>query len=578
MLRIRPLALAAALASFTAALPAHAQLPEPVAQVVRTPRLADDALSVLVLRDGQTVLSHLADRPMQPASTMKLVTTLVGLEILGPVFRGRTELRTAGELLGETLQGDLVLRGGADADFSGEALETMLRSLRAQGIRKIRGHLVVDRQLFSPARDDLGVPPFDEAPEAYYNVIPDAAMINKNMLQLDMRASGTRLKLAMQPELQGVTIASDMKLIDANCKQWEDGWKLPEAVTQKDGSIKVMLHGTFPKNCNQTYAINVVDRQEYLGRLFRQTWKRLGGTISDTTVEGATPPESRLLAEHVSRTLPEIVRDTNKPSDNTLARTIFLSLGALEADPLLGSRPSAGSADTANPGTFARSDAVVRNWMRAHGINDTGLVLENGSGLSRTERISAVQMGGLLQAGLRSNWAPEFLASMPIAAVDGTMRRRLHGSPAAGRARMKTGSLNNVVALAGYVPDATGKPLVVVAMVNSNLSGNGRGRAVLDALVDWAARLNGPAQPVLTVPGQPLPNQATPPVQPAQPQQQQQQQPQPQPQQPPPQQQQPQQGTPPGQDGMQRQPLAQPVQPAQPAQPVRPVAEAGAGR
>ena len=509
MLRIRSLALAAALAALgTCAFSAHAQLPEPVAQVLRTTGMADDALSVLVLRDGQTVLAHLADRPMQPASTMKLVTTLVGLETLGPVFRGRTELRTTGELKGETLQGDLVLRGGADADFSGEALETMLRSLRNQGIRKIQGQLVVDRQLFNPARTDLGVAPFDEAPEAYYNVIPDAAMVNKNMLQLDMRSTGSRLKLAMQPDLQGVTIASDMKLVDADCKKWEDGWKLPEALPQKNGGIKVMLHGTFPKNCNQSYAINVVDRQDYLDRLFRQTWKRLGGTISATTTVGTTPADARLLAEHVARPLPEIVRDTNKPSDNALARTIFLSLGALEADPVLGSHPLAGAAET----SFSRSDAAVRNWMRAHGINDSGLVLENGSGLSRIERISPVQMGGLLQAGLRSNWAPEFLASIPIVGVDGTMRRRLHDSPAAGRARMKTGTLNNVVALAGYVPDATGKPLVVAAMVNSDLAGNGRGRAVLDALVDWAAHLNGPAQPVLNVPGQPAPGQA-PPVQ-----------------------------------------------------------------
>jgi D-alanyl-D-alanine carboxypeptidase/D-alanyl-D-alanine-endopeptidase (penicillin-binding protein 4) len=525
MFRLRPFAFALAAALAFSSL-AHAQLPEPVSQVLRTNGIAEDAVSVLVLRDDQTVLSHLADRPMQPASTMKLVSTLVGLETLGPVFRGRTELRTAGELQGETLKGDLVLRGGADADLSGEALENMLRSLRYQGIRKIQGHLVIDRQLFNPARADLGVPPFDESPEAYYNVIPDAAMINKNMLQLDMRSTGARLQVQMQPELQGVTIAHDMKLVDGNCENWESGWKLPEAVPQENGGIKVMLHGTFPKNCNQSYSINVVDRQEYVDRLFRAAWKRLGGSISDTTIEGVTPPGSRQLAAHLSRTLPEIVRDTNKPSDNLLARLIFLSLGALEADPALGSRPQAGGAET----TFSRSDAAVRNWMRAHGINDAGLVLENGSGLSRTERITPVQMGGLLQAGLRSPWAPEFQSSMPIVAVDGTMRRRLHGTAAAGRARMKTGTLHNVVALAGYVPDATGKQLVVVAMVNSDLAGNGRGRAVVDSLVDWVTRLGGPAQPVLAVPGQAAPNQtapgpqptpqgvlATPPSQPAQP-------------------------------------------------------------
>lgn len=509
MFRLRSLALATALAALVPAL-AHAQLPEPVAQALRTTGIAEDAVSVLVLRDNQTVISHLADRPMQPASTMKLVSTLVGLETLGPVFRSRTELRTTGELQGDTLKGDLVLRGGGDTDLSGEVLENMLRSLRYQGIRKIQGRLVIDRQLFNPARADLGVAPFDESPEAYYNVIPDAAMINKNMLQLDLRSTGKQLKVQMQPALQGVTVAHDMKLIDANCENWESGWKLPEAVSQEDGSIKVMLHGTFPKNCNQSYSANVVDRQEYVDRLFRATWKRLGGSISGTTIEGATPPDARQLAAHLSRTLPEIVRDTNKPSDNLLARLIFLSLGALEADPLLGSRPQAGSAET----TFSRSDAAVRNWMRAHGIDDAGLVLENGSGLSRTERITPLTMGGLLQAGLRSPWAPEFLSSMPIAAVDGTMRRRLHGTPAAGRARMKTGTLSNVVALAGYVPDATGKQLVVVAMVNSNLAGNGRGRAVVDSLVDWVTRLGGPAQPVLPIPGQAAPNQTTPGPQP----------------------------------------------------------------
>jgi D-alanyl-D-alanine carboxypeptidase/D-alanyl-D-alanine-endopeptidase (penicillin-binding protein 4) len=211
------------------------------------------------------------------------------------------------------------------------------------------------------------------------------------------------------------------------------------------------------------------------------------------TVEGPTPPDARLLAEHRSRALPEIIRDINKPSDNTLARTVFLSLGALEADPALGSRPLPASSET----TFSRADAAVRAWMRTQGIDDTGLVIDNGSGLSRTERISPMQMAAVLQAGLRSNWAPEFQASIPIAAVDGTMRRRLQDSPAARRARLKTGTLKNVVAVAGYVPDATGRQCIVVAMLNSDLVGNGRGRAIIDALVDWVARSGAEPMPAV---------------------------------------------------------------------------------
>ncbi len=476
-----------AIAALIAWLPlAHAQLPEPVASKMAAAGIPQDALGALVLRGDATLLSYLADRPMQPASTMKLVTTLVGLEQLGPVFRGRTELRATGEVVKGVLKGDLVLRGGADADFSGEVLERMLQSLRNQGIARIAGNLVLDRSLFNPGRSDVGLAPFDEAPEAYYNVIPDALLVNKNMLQIDMRSTGNKLRLAMQPPLDKVSVASDMTLIDADCAKWEDGWKLPQATQAKGGKIKVVLHGTFPKNCAKGYSINIVDRQDYVARLFRGTWKKLGGAFAGAVTEGVMPADARLLAEHASRALPEVVRDINKPSDNALARTVFLSLGSLEADPVLGSRPIAGdSAET----TFSRADRAVRNWMRQQGIDDAGLVMENGSGLSRLERISPAQLGGLLKAGLRSQWSPEFQASMPIVAVDGTMRKRLKDSPAAGHARMKTGTLSNVVAVAGYVRDATGQQCVVVAMINHDKVGDGKGRAVLDALVDWVARL-----------------------------------------------------------------------------------------
>jgi len=487
----RRLTLAAAL--FTGFSPAHAQLPEPVAQVMKQGGIGANEIGVLVLRGDATVLAHGERTPMQPASTMKLVTTLIGLERLGPVFRGRTELRSSGQVEGGVLRGDLILKGGADADLSGTVLQDMLRALRYAGIERIEGRLVLDRQLFQPARQDLGVAPFDEAPEAYYNVIPDALLVNKNMLQIDMRANARSLVLQMQPQLEGVSITSEMTLIDADCAKWEDGWKLPQARRQDDGSVRVVLRGTFPKNCVRSYGINVLDRDDYVGGLVRRTWQELGGTIQGPTVAGTTPPDTRLLAAHAARALPEVVRDTNKLSDNALARTLLLSLGSLQGDPLEGSLPLPAPQDGVT--TLARADAAIRDWMRSHGIDDAGFVIENGSGLSRLERISARQMGQLLQAGLRSQWAPEFQASLPIGAVDGTMRRRLQGSPAAGWARLKTGSIRNVVALAGYVPDASGAPCVLVAFVNGERAGDGRGRAVLDALVDWVARSG--AAPVL---------------------------------------------------------------------------------
>jgi D-alanyl-D-alanine carboxypeptidase/D-alanyl-D-alanine-endopeptidase (penicillin-binding protein 4) len=474
----------ASLVLFVALAPAHAQLPEAVTRQLAAGQLPEDAISVLVLRGDTVVLSHNATRPMQPASVIKLVTTLVALEQLGPAFRGRTELRTNAPLVNGVLKGDLVLRGGADVDLSDEILDNMLRALRNQGIRSIEGRLVLDRSLFNPARTDIGALPFDDAPEAYYTVIPDPLLVNKNMLQLDLRTTDKKMQIASQPALEDVTVTSNMTLVDADCNAWGAGWKVPQAERDARGNIRVVLNGTFPKNCAHATSVNIVDRQDYIDRLFRLRWKQLGGTLRGATVDGVMPPDARLLAEHASRALPEIVRDANKTSDNLLARMLYLSLGSLEFDPALGSHalPSTGELTT------ARAERTVRTWMRAHAIDDTGAVFENGSGLSRTERLTAQQLAGVLQAGLRSPWAPELQASMPIAAIDGTMRRRLKESPAAGHARMKTGTLSGVIANAGYVTDTSGRQYIVVAMINDAHTADGKGRAVLDALIDWVAR------------------------------------------------------------------------------------------
>ncbi|NRR29968.1 D-alanyl-D-alanine carboxypeptidase/D-alanyl-D-alanine-endopeptidase [Oxalobacteraceae bacterium] len=513
----RRLILAALLAASGAA---QAQLPEALTRLLRTAGIPDDAVGIVVQRGATTLVSHGAERVMQPASTIKLVTTLVALEQLGPAFRTRTELRTDAELVQGVLQGALYLRGGADPDFNEDVLGHMLQALRNQGIRHIQGDIVLDRQLFQPARTDVDALPFDEFPMAYYNVIPDALLINNNLLKVELRSSASKLDLVMMPELENVGIRAEMRLIDGPCARWEEGWK-PAMIARKGEHIDLVLRGTFPRNCIRSNSVNLLDRNEYLGRLLRASWRKLGGTMSgvvreagpiagmgayagSATVAGtagtsapapaaanAVPVTGRLLAEHVSRSLPEIVRDTNKFSDNVMARTLFLSLGSLEGDTLLGSHPL--PPDGSGLSTNARADQAIRAWFQRQHIDTQGLVMENGSGLSRLERIRPAQMAALLQAGLASPWAPEFMASLPIASVDGTMRKRMKDSAAAMRARLKTGSLNGVVAMAGYVMDANNQPCVVVGIINHELVTNGSGRVVLDALVDWVARSGAPS-------------------------------------------------------------------------------------
>jgi len=488
----RPILIAALLAGIGLS-NAQAQLPESVSLLLRSANIPEDAMGAIVLRGNTTVLSHGAERSMQPASTMKLVTTAVGLEQLGPIFRGRTELRTSADVINGVLKGDLILRGGADTDFNADVLAHMLQTLRNQGIVKIKGDLILDRQLFQPARPDLGAPPFDESAEFRYNVIPDALLLNTNLLDINMNSTDRQLSILMQPPLENVSITSDMKLVKGNCARWEDGWRPPEYRRDAGGKLQVILHGTFPQNCSKATSINVLDRNDYADRLFRATWKRLGGAITGTVREApltglpptAEPVGTRLLADHVARALPEVLRDINKTSDNTLARTLFLSLGSLQSDGWLGSRPIA----MATPeDTATRARLVIQEWFQRHHIDTQGMLVDNGSGLSRTGRIAPAQMAGVLQAMQQSPWAPEFQSSLPIVALDGTMRKRLLNSPAAARARIKTGTLKNVVAIAGYVPDANNQQCVVVAMINSDLVGNGNGRAAVDALIEWVAR------------------------------------------------------------------------------------------
>jgi D-alanyl-D-alanine carboxypeptidase/D-alanyl-D-alanine-endopeptidase (penicillin-binding protein 4) len=466
----------AALALPCALQPARAELPAPVAAGLRAAGIPASAAGAIVLdaRTGETVLAHRSDESLPPASTIKPLTALVALEKLGPAWRGRTQLVTEAAVADGVLQGDLVLRGGADADFDWVALQRMLLVLRNKGVREVAGDLVLDRSLFDPPRTDVGLPPFDDEPEFRYNVIPDALLVNTHLLGLELESDGESLRVETQPALDGVTVEPAMALDDTACDRWDDVWKTPAVVRDDSGAVRIRLQGRFPKSCSASTRIAVLDRTDYIDRLFRTLWRGLGGSLRGRTREAAQPG-GRVLAEHASRPLAELAHDINKRSDNPVTRLVYLALGALDDGP-------AGGA------TAARAERQVREWLRAKGIDDRGLVLDNGSGLSRKERIRPDQLAQVLRAGRTSLWSPEFMASFPIAGVDGALRRRLKESPAAQRSRLKTGSLRDVSAIAGFVDGPAGETYVVVAMIHHERAKGAVARPILDALVDAVAR------------------------------------------------------------------------------------------
>jgi D-alanyl-D-alanine carboxypeptidase/D-alanyl-D-alanine-endopeptidase (penicillin-binding protein 4) len=453
---------------------ATAPLPDPVQAALAKAGLPAESLGyVLQPLDGsRPALRQRADDPMAPGSTMKLVTATVALDKLGINHRGRTELLAAAPAHNGVVDGPLILRGGADPDLDWPALWWLLRQLRESGVREIRGGLVVDRTLFNPTRFDLGLPPFDEAPEFAYNVIPDALHLNGSLLDYELQATATGVAARSLPALAGLSVdASAMTLSSSRCNDWDNDWQPAQVQSAGDG-LTLKLHGAFPASCHQLAPLQLVDRQWLVTHAVRQLWAELGGTMGPGDAEGPAPAGAVVLASHRGRPLAEVLRGVMKVSDNALTRLIYLQLGAQ-------------AAQNGEP-TLPAAERVVRAWFAAHGLDDRGLVLENGSGLSRSERISPAQLAGLLRAGQAGAQAPELLATLPVAGVDGTLTRRLKDGPAAGHARLKTGTLRDAVGLAGFVPDASGRPWVFVALLN-HPEAAAKGRPVLDALANWVA-------------------------------------------------------------------------------------------
>ena len=480
-LRCGLIAAALGLALFSAC--AHAQLPEPVRAALQAAGLPETAIGVVVERvsDQRWVFGHQAEHSFQPASTMKLLTSAVALERLGATYRGHSELRGSGVVANGVLQGDLVLRGSADTDLNTEAFRGMLLTLRQQGINEIAGDFLLDRSFFLPPRMDIGVPPFDESPEFQYNVIPDAISLNHHLLELTIDSTALDIQVRANTTLDGLTLDSAMTTIVGQCKDWDDRWQPPAVAQLPDGAVRITLKGQYPKNCVTTTETNVLDRTDYEARLFRSLWRELGGRFSGNVHEGSARASGKLLAEHRARVLPESVRIINKTSDNALTRSVYLTLGALS------------NSRDLQATTAASAEQVVRAWLRDKGVSDAGLVLDNGSGLSRTERLTPRLLSDVLRTMIRSNLAPEYMASLPIVGVDGSMRNRLKESPAAGQARIKTGSLRNVAAIAGYVYNADNELCTVVALINDANAKHAVARPVLDALIDWTSRQPGPA-------------------------------------------------------------------------------------
>jgi len=447
-----------------------APLPPAVTAALREANIPLKHVGVYVqnVNASQPLFDYRGRQPMDPASTMKLLTTAAALEQLGPDFTWKTEAYADGPIKNGVLRGNLYLKGYGDPLLTLERFWMLLRQLRQTGVRVIRGNLVLDKRYFHvPYRDPAA---FDDEPYKPYNVAPDALTVNFRVTAfrfLPGPAGRHAVRIVADPWPDDIRIINRLRLTHGACGAWRE--RLKQRILPSRHGMTVRFDGRYAAACGEkSVYLSLYRNGGYVYSVFKQLWKTMGGVLKGALHEGATPANATWLATANSPPLAVVERSLNKYSNNFMARQLFLTLGAETAGP---------------PGTLENARQAIHQWLRRKGLRFPNLVMENGAGLSRTARITPQQLAAVLLVMYRSPFMPEYIATLPIAAVDGTMKKRLTGAPVASHAHIKTGTLDGVKAIAGYVRSRNGGTWGVVFLINDPRAS--AGAAAEDALLEW---------------------------------------------------------------------------------------------
>jgi D-alanyl-D-alanine carboxypeptidase/D-alanyl-D-alanine-endopeptidase (penicillin-binding protein 4) len=458
--------LAVFLLTLLASFCAQAELPASVADALKKAGIPQQNVAVYVraVESDSPILSQNADLVMNPASVMKIVTTNAALDLLTPAYRWKTEIYRDGNLANWQLQGNLIIKGYGDPSFKAQDFWRLLISLRQAGIKKISGDLIIDKSYFAAATTGEN---FDSEKWRAYNALPSAFLVNGRSTSFKFTAGDEAVNITQEFELTEVVIVNKLKRTAGNCGDWRS--RMAYDVQPGDDKAVVTFSGSYAADCGERFLeLSLFEDEEYAFFTFKKLWRELGGEFNGTLKLQETPLSAVKVLEQSSEPLGSIVRDINKWSNNVMARQLLLTIAAEKSGA---------------PATEAKGIAAIQAWMAANGLKLNGLVIENGSGLSRVERVSAELLGQMLVRAYSSPVMPEMMASLPILSIDGTIQQRMKDSQSNGRAHLKTGSINGVSAIAGYVLDANSHRHVLVMLVNHAKAG--ASKAAQDALIEW---------------------------------------------------------------------------------------------
>jgi len=442
-------------------------LPFEIKHKLRNARLSEYGMSAYVqdVNSPKPLLAHKDTVSRVPASVMKLITSYAALGVLGPNYRWPLDIYTHGNVKNGTLQGDLIIKGYGSPEFDTAELRKVLKSIRAKGIRNIKGRVVFDNSHFSIPRQHAGA--FDGKTFAAYNAQPDALLYNERISTFHVRAKGKRVHVSTSTPAHNLKIVNRMRKTRRGCR--------PRiGISHRGAQVIATFSGTFSSRCRTRSYTRVISKpSEMIYGSMKSMWKRdVGGTFNARFAMGRAPANSHLLLKTYSRTLAQVLPAIAKDSNNVMARQLLLTIGAKYFG---------------GQGTPRKGANAVSAWLNSRGLRFPELRIENGSGLSRHARISARHIGDLLVDAHKSPYRNVLMQSLAIAGIDGTMKRRLRGTPVRGRGFFKTGTLRDVRSIAGYVKASNGKTYAIAIMHNDPKARH-KGLPAHDKLIEWVYR------------------------------------------------------------------------------------------
>lgn len=416
--------------------------------LIREQGTAKTGISVVYAASGDSIYQHREDLPLKPASVQKILTSLVALQKLGVNYRFKTGFYV--DTLSKGVAGNLYIKGGGDPDLRTEKLWILAKRLKRTGIKSVQ-NLYLDTSLFPVTRERQG--------QRAYEAGSSALSFNFNSILFEIcpKLYQTSARINVEPEEWAPVVTGKILVTSRGA----DKFNIDEINGKGKSSYRVKGVIRARDDCASVYR-SVSDPPRYLGTVLKAYLKLLGVRVTGIVAEGTVPSQARLLFEHSSRALDQIVEDLNRFSNNFIAGQIVSALGTTPENAMdhrLGLK-------------------VLEQYLLEQGFASEEFTVSDGSGLSHSNRLSARILTSLLTRALHlPEIRPEFEKSLSVAGINGTLRKR-NFDPEGLFIRGKTGTLNGVRSLAGYFYSRRGR--IIAFSIIQNRSGSKYPSAVLE--------------------------------------------------------------------------------------------------